>query len=94
MPCIIRKDIGDRYENCITLAGDEWALRPQVESLDRWLQANPDGLDPRFQWVADIGFTPRVNALGGGPVLSRELMERCLKANLEIFFSEYAGASQ
>jgi len=93
MPCIIRKDIGERYENHVELAADEWALTPQVEALDAWLRANPNGLDPAFRWVADIGFTPRINALGGGPVISRELMERCLNANVEIFLSEYAGQS-
>lgn len=40
----------------------------------------------------DIGFSPRPDALGGGPVISRKLMQACLKANLELFFSEYPKA--
>lgn len=36
-----------------------------------------------------LGFVGRPDAGGGGPVLTREFMERCVRANLEIWLSEY-----
>src|SRR5687768_7658899 len=82
VPCIIRKDIGERYENVVELADDEWRLQPQVEALEYWLRQNPHGLDPTCRWVADIGFCVRSDARGGGPVISRELMRMCIAANV------------
>jgi hypothetical protein len=89
MPCVIRRRTGDRWENHVELAPQDWSIGPQVDALHDWLGANLKELDPKFSWAADIGFCPRSGALGGGPVISRQLMERCLKANLEIYLSEY-----
>lgn len=89
MPCIIRKIVGDRSKNHLTLADDEWRLAPQVEALESWLQEHPDELDPSHKWIADIGFSPRPNATGGGPIITRQLMQACLKTNLVIYLSEY-----
>ena len=94
MPCIIRKRIGDRWENHVELAPQEWSIGPQVDALHVWLRDNLRGLDPMFSWMADIGFCPRSGALGGGPVISKQLMEDCLKANLEIYFSEYPAEDE
>ena len=91
MPCIIRKWVGDKCENHLTLADDEWKLREQVDALEAWLSTNPGALDPSIEWFADIGFCLRADAMGGGPVISRELMEMCLRANLDIYLSEYPG---
>jgi hypothetical protein len=85
---IIRKVVGDRSENYATISS-EWILQPQVEALERWLQQHHGELDPCFEWIADIGFTHRPNACGGGPVMSRGLMRMCLDANMEVFLSEY-----
>jgi hypothetical protein len=93
MPCVIRKDVGERYENYVELVHDEWKLLPQVDALEEWLRANPNELDPTFRWIADIGFCARSDAAGGGPVISRDLMQMCIAANLDIFLSEYPGES-
>ncbi len=92
MSTIIRKIIGDQCENYAEVSR-EWLLRPQVEALERWLKEHPGALDPAFEWVADIGFHHRSNACGGGPPLSRHLMQMCLDANMEIYLSEYGLAS-
>lgn len=89
MPCVIRQIVGGRLRNHVELADDEWRLREQVEALETWLGENPGRLDPRSQWVADIGFCVRPDAAGGGPVIGRRLMRSCLDANLEIYLSEY-----
>jgi hypothetical protein len=88
---IIRKIVGDSFENFVTVSS-EWDLRSQVEALEQWLRTHRGELDPSFEWVADIGFSPCSNACGGGPPLSRELMRMCLDANMEIYLSEYGPA--
>jgi hypothetical protein len=90
MSTIIRKVVADSSENYITIS-EEWVLRPQVETLEQWLQHHIHELDPSFEWIADIGFSPRSNACGGGPPLTRNLMGMCLAANMEIYLSEYSS---
>ena len=85
---IIRKVVGDRFENHTTVS-EAWVLREQVEALEQWLLEHPKELDPDHEWVADIGFNHRPGSLGGGPPLTRRLMQMCLDRNLEIYLSEY-----
>ena len=85
---IIRKIVGDRYENFETIS-DEWNLRLQIEALEAWLSQNAVRLGSGHAWVADIGFNHRSDAFGGGPPISRRLMQMCLDVNLEIYLSEY-----
>lgn len=91
MPCIIRQIIADRFDNYVELAGNEWRLREQAEALEAWLRGNRQNLDSNQKWVADIGFCVRKDAMGGGPPITRELMQMCLDTNLEIYLSEYQG---
>ena len=91
MTCIIRKVVGDHYENFAEIAPNEWRLRELVESLEAWLRDNRSLLAAHHEWVADIGFSVRKDALGGGPPITLNLMKMCLEANLEIFLSEYQG---
>ena len=88
MSTIIRKVVGDRSENYVTVSA-KWILRPQVEALEKWLREHRGELDPSSEWIADVGFTHRPNACGGGPPLTRDLMRMCLDANMEIYLSEY-----
>ena len=83
---IIRKIVGDQYENFETIS-DGWDLRLQVETLETWLSQHAGRLGSGHAWVADIGFNHRSNAFGGGPPISRELMQMCLDSNLEIYLS-------
>jgi hypothetical protein len=89
---IIRKNAGNGAENYATVSA-EWSLRSQVEALEKWLTEHRGELDPSCEWIADIGFTPQSNALGGGPPLTRDLMRMCLDANMEIYLSEYSVAT-
>ncbi len=91
MSCVIRKLNDEGLENLVELVGDEWRLRELIEALEDWLRSHPDTLDPQHEWVADIGFCVREDARGGGPPITRELMAMCLRANLEIWLSEYPG---
>ena len=94
MTCIIRKIVDGHFQNYADVAADEWRLREQVEALEVWLQEHVGELDPQHEWVADIGFCMRGDALGGGPPITRALMKLCLEANLEIYLSEYPGMAQ
>lgn len=93
MPVVIRKVVDGRFENFVDVASNEWKLREQVEALEFWLVRNPRTLDPRYEWVADIGFCVRPDALGGGPPITRNLMQLCIASNLEIYLSEYPGSA-
>ena len=93
MPVVIRRIVDDRFKNHTEIAGDSWDLRTQIEALEEWLVANPNELDPSNQWVADVGFTVRLDATGGGPPITRKLMEMCVGSNLEIYLSEYGAES-
>ncbi len=89
MPIVVRKIVEDQYETHLVIADNMWDLREQVEALEAWLGANANSLDEQCQWVADIGFTPREDARGGGPPITCKLMQMCLEANLDIYLSQY-----
>jgi hypothetical protein len=89
MSTIIRRVVGGNAENYATVSSD-WVLRTQIEALERWLKEHRGELDASVEWIADVGFTPRPRACGGGPPVTRDLMRMCLDANMEIHLSEYA----
>ena len=88
MPVIIRKIVDDRAKNYTEVAAESWDLRTQIEALEAWLSETRNRLDPSEQWIADVGFTVRLNATGGGPPLSRNLMQLCIESNIEIYLSD------
>lgn len=70
MSCVIRRVVGDQFENFVELLDGEWRLREQVEALEIWLREHPAALDPERSWVADIGFCVCSDANGGGPPIA------------------------
>ena len=62
---------------------DKW------DELKKWLKTEAANLELGNEWIVDIGFSPREGALGGGPIISKEIMELCLKNNITIYLSEY-----
>lgn len=89
MPVVIRKVVGDYFENHTQIASGEWRIREQVEALEAWFDVESNALDTQHQWIADIGFAGRSDARGGGPPITKNLMQKCLAYNLEIYLSEY-----
>ena len=89
MTTIIRRITEDGSENHVELCEDSWDLRAQIEALEEWLFSSEMNLDSSHHWVADVGFSHRANACGGGPPLTLNLMRKCLEYNIEIFLSEY-----
>jgi hypothetical protein len=78
----------ENKEQTAWLCKDDWELPSQVDNLEKWLESTGFSL-PKGDYVADIGFNVRENALGGGAILSIELMKKCLSIGMAIYLSEY-----
>ncbi len=70
------------------LAADDWELPLQIRCLEEWLVAQEESL-PKADYIADIGFSMRPNALGGGAILSVRAMSIMVKLGLKLYLSEY-----
>ena len=79
---------GQKNERIAWLCDDNWRLADQAEALERWLEANRTILKPD-EYVADIGFTPRADALGGGAAIAPEMMRIMAELGMSLFLSEY-----
>jgi len=88
---LIRKITGDTSENYVRLAEESWNLPELFKSFEIWLNEHANNLPPKHEWIVDIGFSPRENANGGGPILSIELMQKCISFNMTIWLSEYSN---
>ena len=75
-------------EEIAWLCNDDWELPTQLSALQDWLGEYEKGERPP-KAIADIGFSVRPDAFGGGAVLSAEVMRRFADAGVEIHFSEY-----
>lgn len=92
MPTHIYCDI-DEDNPFDTVAGfdggaDAWDLPTQIHELERWLSIHLKELD-QGSYVADIGFTLREGASGGGAVMSKNLIAMPHEVGMEVYFSEY-----
>lgn len=70
------------------LCDNEWEMPAQLNALEQWLVQNRGKLE-EGEYVADLGFSPRPGASGGGGVVSRQMMEAMLAMGVELFLSEY-----
>jgi hypothetical protein len=70
------------------LASGDWELPSQVDVLERWLVENEGKLSPS-SYIADIGFSMRKNALGGGAILTVRAMSIMSKLGIKLYLSEY-----
>mgnify|MGYP003654110708 CR=1 FL=1 len=65
-----------------------WDLPTQIKELESWLFENPLSLSPA-NYIADLGFSIRENACGGGAILSPEAMSIMGNLGLKLYLSEY-----
>jgi hypothetical protein len=79
---------GDKGHALEWLCDDEWEMPTQIEALENWLIENQDKLS-KGSYVADIGFSPRPGAAGGGAVLTKQTMEIMVSIGMELCLSEY-----
>lgn len=79
---------GDKDHALEWLCDGEWEMPTQIEALENWLIENQDKLS-KGSYVADIGFSPRPGAAGGGAVLTKQTMEIMVSIGMELCLSEY-----
>lgn len=81
---------GEKGKELDWLCDDNWRLPDQLEAFENWLTKNrslPIGV-----YAADIGFSPRDDAFGGGGVVSISSMEIMVSLGMELYLSEYPEA--
>jgi hypothetical protein len=81
------KRISDN-ETIAKLANNEWGLPNQIVLLETWLKENKNIIVPET-YIADIGFSIRENACGGGAILSVEAMSIMSQLGMQLYLSEY-----
>jgi hypothetical protein len=91
VPINIYSDAGAEPERVVWLCDGNWRLPDQVEALETWLKENSSTLNAG-SYVADIGFSIREEALGGGAVISPELMRTMADLGMSLFLSEYSDS--
>ena len=62
----------------------------QIYELEEWLKTN-SSLTPS-EYVADIGYSVRKGASGGGGVFTLDMMRILITTGMEVYFSEYPWA--
>ncbi|MBU2978792.1 hypothetical protein [Alteromonas sp. C1M14] len=86
MPIYIKYE--ESNEKIAHLAKNHWELPIQIKELESWLFENPLNLSPS-KYVADVGFSIRENACGGGAILSPEAMAIMGALGIKLYLSEY-----
>ncbi|HEY1170208.1 MAG TPA: hypothetical protein VGH19_02455 [Verrucomicrobiae bacterium] len=81
---------GEKNERIAWLCDGNWRLPDQAEALEAWLREHRATLKAD-QYVADIGFTLREDATGGGAALPPEMMRTMADLGMSLFLSEYPG---
>ena len=79
---------GQKNEGVAWLCAESWRLPEQAEALEAWLAESGASLEPAH-YVADIGFSPRADASGGGAAISPEMMRVMADLGMSLFLSEY-----
>ncbi|MED5240131.1 MAG: hypothetical protein VX379_11195 [Pseudomonadota bacterium] len=86
MPIYIKRESDN--VNIAKLAAGDWELPSQIRCLEEWLVEQEESLPPA-DYIADIGFSMRENALGGGAILSVRAMSIMAKLGIKLYLSEY-----
>jgi hypothetical protein len=91
MPVNIYRVTPEGQENAgiAWLCDGNWRLANQADALAKWLAQNDSVLKPD-EYIADIGFTPREDALGGGAAISPETMGIMAELGMSLFIPEYS----
>ena len=79
-------------ETLASLCDGEWELCAQMYTLEKWLIDNHSELC-KSEYIADIGFCSREfdegSGIGGGGVLTTQMIKILDRIGMEIYFSEY-----
>jgi hypothetical protein len=90
MPVNIYRVTPEGQENqCIAwLCEGNWRLPDQAEALEAWLVEHHATLKPD-DYIADIGFTLREDASGGGAAIPPDMMRAMADLGMSLLLSEY-----
>ena len=83
----IRISNSDTREEIAWLCDDAWDLPSQIDELDRWLKEKNELKN--HDYIADLGFSPRSDAAGGGAVITTDMMQRMVRLGIDLYLSEY-----
>ncbi|QBF84306.1 hypothetical protein EXU30_17720 [Shewanella maritima] len=86
MPIYIKVEGSE--ETIATLSKGVWDLPSQIKELESWIFENSSNL-PSSNYIADVGFSIRENACGGGAILSPKAMSLMGKLGVKLYLSEY-----
>jgi|688.fasta_scaffold2607578_1 hypothetical protein len=82
----------ERGQDLGSLCDDLWDLPSQIDELEKWLLTDGVKLTPG-RYSADIGFSPRPGAAGGGSSLSPNALKIMGEKGISLHFSEYPEIS-
>ena len=88
MPINIYSQEPDSPDRIAWLCDGNWRLPDQAAALEAWLTEHRATLKPG-RYIADIGFSLREDALGGGAAISPEMMRMMSDLGMSLFLSEY-----
>ena len=81
---------GQKHEPVAWLCDGSWDLPEQAAALEAWLAEGATSLAPA-SYVADLGFSVREDASGGGAALPPEMLRTMADLGMSLFLSEYPG---
>ena len=84
---------GQKNERIAWLCEGNWRLPDQAEALEAWLAQHHTTLKPD-EYVADIGFTLREDASGGGAALPPTMLRTMADVGMSLFLSEYQSGDE
>lgn len=70
------------------LCDDEWEMPEKIKALERWFIDKKKKFQPG-NYIADLGYSPKEGANGGGAELTTEAMGVMVKIGMVLFLSEY-----
>jgi hypothetical protein len=91
MPINIIRTTSASSEKIACLCDEEWELPAQIDELEKWLHENQTKLN-QGNYIADVGYSLRPEAFGGGAVLSIQAMRIMVTIDMELHLSEYPNS--
>ncbi|WP_298561184.1 hypothetical protein [uncultured Aliiroseovarius sp.] len=92
MPVNIYEEIGSddglEIKDIAFLCEDLWDLPKQIYALENWICEKGQNL-PKSNYVADVGFSIRSNASGGGATVSPNTLGVMGRIGMALYLSEY-----
>ena len=90
MPIYIRDNGPDPPVVIADLCEDNWRLPDQSAALVAWVEEHGATLPPG-EYLADIGFSPRADAPGGGGAFPPAALRAMGDLGMTLWLSEYPG---